>query len=243
MGRLPQLPLALCFAGRPRGLPTPPPPTEDAFRRSLQLTYCQRAPDDSTVFRSRQLTLPSAAAGSPANAATPRRRFVHRTPTLALVRRRNGSPAYGDRAVDAARFSCSPGTNKLRGARNFLRHGRRHCLPARRAVRLVLLMPPVAPTPIPTGSWHRRERLGPNPSPSSKRKEPCGPRHLPPLVTARSPPPESGSLRTGPGNNRRRSGRCLRTPRICASRALDLPTRPVIHRRLRGRVVPCGFCN
>jgi hypothetical protein len=53
---------------------------EDASHQSLQPTYCQRAPDDSTMFLSRQFTLSSAAALFLAPATTPKRCFGHMVP-------------------------------------------------------------------------------------------------------------------------------------------------------------------
>jgi hypothetical protein len=60
--------------------PISPQSAEDASHQSLQPTYYQRAPDDSTMFLSRQFTLSSTAALFPAPVTTPKRRSVHTVP-------------------------------------------------------------------------------------------------------------------------------------------------------------------
>jgi hypothetical protein len=128
MGCLPQLLPPLCFTLGPFDPRDSPPTAEDACRQSLQPTYCQRAPNDSTMFPSRRLASPRTA---PIPCVPPRRRnavLVRKVP-----RRRRWSPKRTPTS-SAVRLTAhgelQPVTNTLRGAAP--RRGARghwHCPP------------------------------------------------------------------------------------------------------------------
>jgi hypothetical protein len=98
MNCLPQLLPPLCFTLGPFDPRESPPTAEDACRQSLQPTCYQRAPNDSTMFLSRQLALSrtSSTVWSPRRGAeaspwgsqrrTGRRNSPKRTPTSSAVR-------------------------------------------------------------------------------------------------------------------------------------------------------------
>jgi hypothetical protein len=219
MSRLSQLPPPHCFTCRPFDLRDPPPTAEDAFRQSLQPTCCQRAPDDSTTFLSRQFTLPSTAAEQPC--FPPRRRSAAsftRDSALALVHRRNDFPASSARVFDGTRDSYSPGTYTLRRAAplgaptiyGIVRHGSRCTTGTADAT-----CHPHARRQPGVGVAMRAEDH--NPSPASTRKGPLGPRHLPPLEACSLTPTEAGTRKLA--LVRQRPPKWLLPPNIMCSRS------------------------
>jgi hypothetical protein len=161
MGRLPRLPLLLCFSPGPCDPRDPPPETEDASCQSLQPTCCQtstrHAPTHSRADNLRCRVPPRRA---PPSAMTPKRHFVRRGSALALaVAETTHQPRVATR-FDAARRSCSRRNTSPGGPRSGASHGERHFPPRLHAVNLKLLMSPVTPAAVTSRElvWPRAPR-------------------------------------------------------------------------------------